>query len=196
MILGSERIAAAIDQGRIVLSPFDRRFLRPASYLMRLGRRWRLASGQGEVIDSARPVAEQAGAPVIIESDTLTIQAGDLIVAETLEAIGMPDDLAGQLSTLSHLARLGVAVHLASNWINPGFGGATPTKLALEITCASPFPVILHTGWPLCHVAFLEVGGATTVPQGRRSPFEGADPLAFPRYAEEFAPLCSAGSAE
>lgn len=190
MILSNRAIGEALDQGRLTITPFDPTFLRPASYLLRLGARWRRVCHGGRTIDTSLPLEEQISLSPVETSETLTVKPGEFILAETHEAIGLPDGLAGLLSTMSHLARLGIAVHQASNWVSPGFGAGIPTKLALEISCAHQSPVILHAGWPVCHIAFASVAGpvASAMLRGP-SLYEGKDPLDLPRYAEEFAPL-------
>ncbi|MBF0391199.1 MAG: dCTP deaminase [Alphaproteobacteria bacterium] len=193
MILSNRAIGDAVETRRITITPFEPRLMRPASYLLRLGSRWRSIRFDGRTIDTALPLEGQVAPSPAQEGDALTVRPGEFILAESHESIGLSNDLAGMLSTISHLARLGVAVHLASNWVNPGFGGGTPTKLALEISCAHDSPVILHAGWPVCHIAFANVAD-TVDPTMLRGPsiYEGKDPLDLPRYAEEFVPIVGA----
>lgn len=112
------------------------------------------------------------------------IEPGGFVLAHTTEYIGVGRELAAQVSPLSHLARVGLAINLGSDWINPGFGSMQPTRLAIEIANHNPSTVTLTAGMPICHLRFAEVatGGESLPP----SFYEGSDPLGAPGLWEDF----------
>jgi dCTP deaminase len=185
LLFNGDAIAREHSEGRIVIDPFDRSRVRAASYVLSLGprfRRW-LPSNQPIEIWSADAASEHLDDPV--EADSFTLQPGEFLLGSTLEVIGIPDDIAGTISPLSHIARFGLGVHGGANFVNPGFGSRVATRLALEISNNNPSAVTLRAGIPFIHLRLerIEATPASTKPQ---SIYEGADPLVPPKLFEEW----------
>jgi dCTP deaminase len=194
MFLSASEIKAEIDAGHIGIDPYLPSLLKPVSYVLRLGSRvikW---------TPSAKPIriwSESAGKDYLV-SELLTpgyiLPPGGFLLSGTLERIRMPEGLCGIISTLSHLARFGVCVHLNSFVISPGFGMGKMSNLTLEIASHNSAPIELHPGLPLCHILFVR----TEAVQGARlllatSVYEGLEAPSGPMLYEEFSNILGAG---
>lgn len=74
-----------------------------------------------------------------MEADTIDIDPGGFVLAQTLERVAMPNDLVGLVEGRSSWARVGLGVHLTAPKIDPGFNGT----ITLEITNMGPARVQL-----------------------------------------------------
>lgn len=175
MILSNTALFAALDEGRVIISPqpaprspqpdAESPFATTAVDL-RLGDEisWFKADG-GLTIDLAGGGFKQLFAR---NSDTTTITAHQpyklnphtFILANTLEEIELPlvpglPVLAARVEGHSSFARCGLLVHFTAPTIHAGFKG----KITLEIINLGPYPINLSPGLPICQLIVEEVSG-------------------------------------
>jgi deoxycytidine triphosphate deaminase len=124
---------------------------------------------------------DRAYGPTIATWDSHDLSPSGLILCQSHERIRLGPDLSGWMSTLSHLARVGLMVHLASSAIMPGFDG----HLTLELYNAAPTRLRLHYGMPAAKVLIEHVTGPARS-AAQSSPFYGPAGDLASRYAEEF----------
>jgi dCTP deaminase len=186
MFLSADEISNEIETGRLVVQPFARELLKPASYVLRISDRWRQWKVSKEPINTWSADSIEQHIEPVVQQNAFDIRPFQLVLASTIERIGMPSDLMGVLSTLSHLARFGICVHLNSCFVSPGFGNQVSTALALEIFSTNSSPIRLEAGMPVCHLAFARTTSAKDAGVLSRSIYEGSDSLSPPRLFEEF----------
>lgn len=177
MFLSAQEIRAEVGCGRLVIDPFDPQMLKPASYVLTLGGRFRTWGCRTSPLDlSSRDAASALGPPQTLSA--ITLQDRTFVLACSAEIIGLPMDLVGIISTLSHVARFGISTHLDSWLVSPGFGHTEPTALTLELVSCNPSPVTLDSGMPVCHISFARASGvpdptlflATSIYEGKEAP--------------------------
>ena len=84
-----------------------------------------------------------------LEMDCYRLKPGEFVLAQTLETVSIPNDLAGFVEGRSSWARMGVTIHLTAPKIDPGFTGpialemANFTKAAIELRAETDKPVQL-----------------------------------------------------
>ena len=162
MFLSADDIAERVAAGLVLCDPFDPRLLKPASYVLRLGPRFGVLGPGSEPI---RIWSEKAGhdrLTFIEATESFVLEPNVFVLATTLESVALPEDLVGFLSGLSHLARIGLSIHLDAAIVSPTFGRGCATRITLELSSHNPAPLVLQVGMPICHLAL-----ATTT---RRSP--------------------------
>ncbi|MFZ3211770.1 MAG: hypothetical protein WA188_09655 [Terriglobales bacterium] len=108
MMMTDVQIQAAVQNGEIVLDPFDPDRVEPASYDVRVGN-WAFASSAKEKLN-------------LTEKGVLIIEAGEFAVLESRERIELDNKTAGQLGLGSEYARHGLLM-LSGPQIDPGFKG-------------------------------------------------------------------------
>lgn len=178
-------IADLVASGEVGIEPFQEVQLRGASYVLRLGRRFRRWLPGNAAVRLWSPSAAVAALAPPEEADVITLNPGDFVLGCTLELISLPNDIAGQISPLSHVARFGLSITCGADLVNPGFGCGTPSRLALELYNHNSRPLELRSGMPVAHLRFVATGA-----DGRanlsRSIYEGSDPLTAPLLFEEW----------
>jgi dCTP deaminase len=85
-----------------------------------------------------------------IKSDSVILKPGELILGKTLEHLTLSPDIAAWIQGRSRYARLGLSVHVASSFIQPG----SSNHQVLEIINFSPVAQTLHAGMRICQVIF------------------------------------------
>lgn len=144
-VLVDRDIRAALRRGELVVTPLDRSMLRPAAISLRLGH-------DAYVLSSRQPVdvADASTYPHLVprgqdESGRIRVRPGEVLLARTLERVGVGDRLVGLLDGTSDYARLGVSVVLAHQ-VSPGFGMPEGSPLTLEIVSRLQHDVRLAPG--------------------------------------------------
>jgi dCTP deaminase len=190
-MLAETAIVAARAVGDFELEPFSASQLRGASYVLRLGDRFRRWKSGETPIEMWSPGAAEDALDVAFAADWLTLQPGEFVLAATLEKIGLGRALAGAISPLSHVARFGLSINLGADLINPGFGSGAPTPLTLELFNHNRRPLVLTAGMPIAHLRLIRLTGEVPERQ-RRSIYDGADPVVAPKLYEEWHALLEA----
>ena len=182
LLLNRTRLQAEVAAGRLVIAPFSAAHLRPASYVLRLGSRFRRWIGSARPIRmwSAQAADDHLDEPM--ECSEIVLQPQAFLLACTFETIGLPADRWAVISPLSHVARFGLGIHCGADLVNPGFGASAPTPLTLELYNHNASPLVLSAGMPVAH---LRLGEVVAVGGGVSSIYERADPVGPPRFFEE-----------
>lgn len=157
MFLSDTEITKLIQARRISIEPFDQNLLRPASYLLRLSNTF-IRFKTIDLLDvlDGESIKDNSS-EVIRRQDSIIIEPQQLILASSVEKVGIPKDLLGLITGLSHLARIGLVVHSTSCLVNPGFGWHTPSSITFELFSHNPAPVKLYVGMPICHLLFVRL---------------------------------------
>src|SRR5437879_13436819 len=122
MFLSATEIRSEVESGRLVIDPFSPDLLKPASYVLRVSDRWRLWKKTGASIDPWSSQSAEDHLESVTQQPTFDIPPLGFVHASTIERVSLPDDLAGILSTLSHLARFGLSAHLNPFLVSPALG--------------------------------------------------------------------------
>ena len=103
------------------------------------------------VIDVADQSEEQPLLPHLPQGPrAFVIHPGEFVLGMTIEAIELPDDIAGRLEGRSSLGRLGIVVHSTAGHFDAGFKG----NIVLEISNHGVIPVLLYPGMRFCQMVF------------------------------------------
>lgn len=82
------------------------------------------------------------------------IRSNSFVIAQTLERVELPLDLAARVEGRSSLARFGLTVHVTAPKIDPGFNG----NITLEMFNLGPFSLKLSYGMRICSLTFERLG--------------------------------------
>jgi deoxycytidine triphosphate deaminase len=124
---------------------------------------------------------ERLYGPPVVTWTTYELPPGQVILCLSLERIRLHSSLSGRISTLSHLARVGLMSNLASWAVMPGFDG----HLTLELFNAGPARLLLHHGMAAAKVLIEQVVGSSSF-EAASTPYYGCAGRLRSRYAEEF----------
>lgn len=169
MILGTEEILRALDDGRIICDPAPQR-VEGAHIDVTIGphiyrQRWRErpiylrdadATEDFQYFDFSAPLALMSEPNVVLPRRSFSL-------AHTNEFIGTAPDsgLVPILHTRSTLARWGLSVHLSAGWGDEGYA----SRWTLEIINPHDFDIYLPVGARVGCIVFQQVSGAAAAYQ-------------------------------
>lgn len=158
-VLTDHEIEHAVEAGDLVVDPFDPALVRPAALGLRLGHEaYRLVSTG--VVDTADAGSYPDLSQIKPDDEgRFRVQPGEVVLAPTLERIGLSDCLSGLVDGTSSYARLGIGVVL-SGQVSPGFGRTTPAVLTLEIVNHLQHAVLLHPGTRIGNLMVFRCNGS------------------------------------
>lgn len=111
---------------------------------------------------------------------TTDLEPGRLVLCAAAMPLRLAAGLAAAIGTLSHLARTGLAAHLSTPWVLPGWDGF----LTLELVNCGPATLRLRRGMPAARVVVFGMTGAAEHAVPHRH-YGGRENLGS-RYATEF----------
>ena len=163
MVLSDRSILRLIDEGRIVIDPYDPALMQPASLDVRVDRLFRVfRNNRYPYIDVKR---EQEGLTELVEvedGDPFILHPGEFVLGSTLERITLPDDHVARLDGKSSLGRLGLLIHSTAGFIDPGFDG----HVTLELSNVANLPITIYPGMKIGQLSFVQMAEPTDNPYG------------------------------
>lgn len=189
MFLSADEITAEVQDGALVIKPFDRCHLKRASYVLSLGDVVRSWAPDESPLDVWSPGSGSSGLGPPMRVGQIILRQQSFLLGVTGERLSVPTHLVGFLSTMSHLARFGISVHSASYLVSPGFGSVHPLPITLELASMNPRPLLLRTGMPICHLLLARVTATQRTDHLSTSIYEGRDAPCPPLLYEELASL-------
>jgi dCTP deaminase len=102
-----------------------------------------------------------------VVSDSIVIHPGECILALTHEKLILSSDICGWIQGRSRYARLGLTVHVASSFIQPG----SQNRQILEIVNLSKVPMKLKKGMRMCQIIFERTDSKSSIPYHKKGTF-------------------------
>ena len=163
MLLSDRDLLASIEDGRLVLDPFDPTLVQPSSIDVRLDRFFRVFNNSRYThID---PSTQQDELTTLVETqdeESFVLHPGEFVLGSTFEAVTLPDDLAGRLEGKSSLGRLGLLTHSTAGFIDPGFTG----HITLELSNVANLPITLWPEMKVGQLALFQMSSPAENPYG------------------------------
>jgi len=159
-VLTDREINEALLCGDLRVDPYEPTLIRPAAISLRLGAEaFSLVSV--DVVDVAdRSSYPELRAKQLDDQGRLRVEPGEVLLAPTLERIGLSERLAGLVDGTSDFARLGITVVL-SGQVSPGFGRSRGAILTLEIVNHLQHAVLLRPGIRICNLMLFACTGSS-----------------------------------
>lgn len=184
-MLTASEIEAQIERGEIAW-PGE---LRGDGLLLRLGSPLQLLADPGHVIDLANQDSIDTLYTQVLDGwDECELTPGQMALCAAGHPLRLGGAFAAAIASLSHLARVGLATHLASPWVMPGWNG----HLTLELLNTGPARLRLRPDMPVARAVIWHMSGATR-PQIPHAHYGRPGQLGS-RYAAEFGAQLTANS--
>ncbi|HMJ35768.1 MAG TPA: dCTP deaminase [Baekduia sp.] len=162
-VLSDGTIRRLVDEGRIVIAPWDALMVQPASVDLKLGTSFRVFHNHRiQTIDLAAPPQGLTEPVEVAADEPFVIHPNEFVLGRTEEHVEMPDDLVARIEGKSSLGRLGLIVHATAGFVDPGFQGT----LTLEITNFNSVPIVLRPGLPIAQLSFMTLDQPAQRPYG------------------------------
>lgn len=176
-MLTASEITAQIGRGEIAWTGE----LRGDGLLLQLGAPLQPLTDPGHTVDLARQDSINAlYADPLPGWDEYELAPGRMALCAVSQPLRLGAGFAAAIAGLSHLARVGLAVHVTSPWVMPGWDG----YLALELLNTGPATLRLHRDMPAARAVFWRLDGATRLPVPHAD--YGCSGQLGSRYAAEF----------
>lgn len=162
-VLSDGTIRRLVNEGHIVIEPWDEGMVQPASIDLRLGDSFRVFHNHRiGAIDLANIPANLTERVTVPEGESFVIHPGEFVLGATEEHVTLPDDIVARIEGKSSLGRLGLIVHATAGFVDPGFTGT----LTLEITNLTRVPIVLWPGKPIAQLSFMTLDRPAERPYG------------------------------
>ncbi len=163
MILSDKDIIKEIKKGEIVVSPFQRKNVQPASVDLHLDKEF-LTFNRNEnfIIDVKKPVKNLMQKIEINSRKAFILHPKEFVLALVLEETGVSKNFVGRLEGKSSLGRLGLIIHTTAGYLDPG----NSLKMTLELFNAGTIPIKLYYKMPIAQMAFEKLSSPCQRPYG------------------------------
>lgn len=185
MILSDRDIKKEIENGNIIIKPFDHRNIQPSSVDIRLDSKFLLFRNTHHAYIDPKKDMQGLTKMIDIKGKPLILHPGEFILANTLEHISMPKNLAGKLEGKSSLGRIGLIIHATAGFVDPGWRG----NLTLELSNVAKLPIKLYPGMKIGQISFLRMSSDVEKPYGSPelgSKYRDSQEPVGSKYHEEF----------
>lgn len=147
MILTSKKILEEMENGNIVIDPFNKELLNPNSYNLRLHNE--LFELTDEIIDMKKPTNYNK---LVIPESGLLLKPGKLYLGRTVEYT-ITKNYVPMIEGRSSIGRLGISIHTTAGFGDIGFEG----YWTLEISVVQP--VIIYPFVEICQIYYCSTLG-------------------------------------
>ena len=166
VLLSDRDIRAQVDDGRVVLDPYDAAMIQPSSIDVRLDKFFRLFDNHKyPFIDPATDQPDLTRLVEVEEGEPFILHPGEFVLGSTYEQVTLPDDIAARLEGKSSLGRLGLLTHSTAGFIDPGFTG----HVTLELSNVATLPIKLWPGMKIGQMCFFRLTSPAEEPYGSKA---------------------------
>ena len=163
MVLSDRTIRRLVDEGRILIDPFDPALVQPSSVDVRVDRFFRVFHNRRHgYIDVKQPMEDLTEEVEIDGDEPFILHPGEFVLGSTLERIRLPDDLVARLEGKSSLGRLGLLIHSTAGFIDPGWDG----HVTLELSNVANLPITIYYGMKIGQLSFVQMTEPAESPYG------------------------------
>ncbi len=153
MILTRKSILNEIKSKNVVINPFSKKNIGPASIDLTLSNEFRIFEGHKKVTLNENSDYKKYTKKVV--KNEISIEPNEYILGITEEKIKLPDNICGELTGRSRFARFGLGIHVTASFISPGINN----KQVLEIKNESRYTIILKKGLRICQLVLERTEG-------------------------------------
>jgi len=187
-VLSDGTIRRLVDEGRIVIRPWDPGMVQPASVDLRLGDSFRVFHNHRiPAIDLAAPPSELTEGVEVLDGESFVIHPGEFVLGRTQEYVEIPDDIVARIEGKSSLGRLGLLIHSTAGFIDPGWDG----HVTLELSNVANLPITIYPGMKIGQLSFVQLLEPAEHPYGSSglgSKYQGQRGPTPSRYWKNFLP--------
>jgi dCTP deaminase len=166
VVLSDNTIRREIEEGRIVIDPFDPGLVQPSSIDVRVDNRFRVfQNSRYPYIDVRQPMEDLTELVQVEGDEPFILHPGEFVLGQTLERVTLPNDLVARLEGKSSLGRLGLLIHSTAGFVDAGFSG----NLTLELSNVANLPITIYHRMPIGQLSFMRMDAPVGQPYGSAS---------------------------
>ena len=158
-VLTRDAILNEIRLGRVRIDPLEEDQIGPASIDLHLGEELRVPDPAATDPVDVSEATDPTSATLVVQLDRpYVLMPGKTVHGVTRERVRLPPDLCGWIEGRSHVARLGLMVHVTAGFMHPG----VDNHQVLEMSSVAPTPLVLHAGSRICQIILQRTEGEAT----------------------------------
>lgn len=166
MILSDRDIKTAMQKGDITISPYDEKYLQPASVDLHLDKYFLVYdTNRNFVIDPKLPMDDMMNQVEITEDKPFILHPGEFALGLIYETTGVATDMVGRLEGKSSVGRMGLLIHVTAGFLDPG----NSLKMTLELHNTATMPIKLYYKMPIAQMAFEKLSSVCDKPYSAKS---------------------------
>ncbi len=163
MILSDRDIVKEIKARNIVVRPFQKECVQPASVDLHLDKHFLVFNTTENFVIDVKEPAENLMKPVEISAvKPFILHPGEFALGLIFEETGVSGSIVGRLEGKSSLGRLGLIIHTTAGYLDPG----NSLKMTLELFNAGRLPIKLYYKMPIAQMAFEYLSSPCERPYG------------------------------
>lgn len=155
MILSGSKILQEVNNGNIIITPFNKENINPNSYNYTLGDYVEIYDE--EILD---PKKDMKTKKILIPDDGLVLEPNKIYLGYTIEAIGS-DKYVPLIHGRSSTGRIGLFVHITSDLVDIGFKG----NITLQLHATQK--VKIYKGMKIGQISFWNIDGDIKLYEGK-----------------------------
>lgn len=165
MILSDKDIKKEIKNREIVIKPFNKKYVQPASVDLHLDKEFMVFdTSKNFVIDVKKPTDKLMKKRILKKDEFFVLHPKEFALGLILEETGVSDKMVGRLEGKSSLGRLGLIIHTTAGYLDPG----NSLKMTLELYNAGTLPIKLYYKMPIAQMAFEYLSSKCERPYGSK----------------------------
>lgn len=137
-------IKKAIIEGKIIIQNYSEDCIRSSSYLLRLNEIVLEKINTSSLIDTKSTDLSELFEKKIISEEGFVIEPNKLYLFSSFEKVSLSKDIAGLMTQLSSMARIGLSVNFSSILVSSTFGNNNPSSLTFEVINLSNNPIKVY----------------------------------------------------
>jgi len=158
MFLSDRDIRKGVENGSIIIKPFQSKKLQSASYDVSLGNEFEIIERhKGEFSDPVNKIYPETRKIMLDDDEKFILHPGENVLGKQKEFIGVDCEHLILLNGKSSLARIGLIVHNTAMLFNPGHK-FYPT---FELVNNSNVPILLRPGMEIAQLLFARLTSKT-----------------------------------
>ncbi len=164
MILSDKDIKIAIKKGEIKISPFNEKYLQPASIDLHLDKHFLVFDTKNNyVIDPKKPMDKMMNKITISNNQPFVLHPGEFALGLIYEMTGVNNEHVGRLEGKSSVGRFGLLIHITAGFLDPG----NNLKMTLELHNTATMPILLYYKMPIAQMAFEKISSPCEKPYSK-----------------------------
>lgn len=184
-VLSDVSIKQAIATNQLGITPYDESLVQPASIDVRLNNQFTVEPNIDDSIIDLSNNGKHFIQPYnfTYSEEYYYLRPQEFILASTLEAIFLPDNLVARVEGKSSLGRLGLLVHATAGFCDPGFTG----NITLELYNLNNKMIKLDYKMLIAQLSFMHLDRPAQKPYGHNdlnSHYQGQAGTVASRYGE------------
>lgn len=161
MILSDTDIKKALASGDISVSPFDEKYIQPASIDLHLDKEFLIFDTVSNfVIDPKKPIDNLMKEVTITDDRPFVLHPGEFALGLIYETTGVSAEYVGRLEGKSSVGRMGLLIHVTAGFLDPG----NSLKMTLELHNLASMPILLYYKMPIAQMAFEKISSPCAKP--------------------------------